>query len=100
MKKFDIEIELRDFTQAEFEKYQPLVIKASRAAYVEFDNGAGVSATSVIRGETVRAAIVTGFLTGVTVEQVAGMKPYVVTWIADEVAKHVKKVTTEPIDPN
>lgn len=100
LEKYGLSIELKDFTQAQFETYQPQVIKASKAAYTEFDNGTGVSATSLIRGETVRAAIKVGFLAGVTIEEIGNLKPYVVQWLADEVARHVKEIVTAPTDPN
>jgi acetate kinase len=98
--KYGLTINLHDFSQAQFEEYQPQVIKAAKLAYTEFDGGTGVSASSVTRGETVRAAVKAGFLTGVTVEEIGELKPYVVEWLADQVRDHVKKVTTAPTDPN
>lgn len=98
--KYGITFELKDFNQEQFEIYQPAAIAASKRAYTEFESGTGITATAVVRGETVRAAISAGILSGIKVEEVGKLKPYIVTWIADEVRDHVKKVVSEPIDPN
>ncbi len=100
--KYGVSIELFDFSQKMFELYQMAVIKASRDAYVSFSdsNGAGVSAQAVVRGETVRKAIQFEIIKGIEIKDVDTLKPYVVTWLADEIQAHVKKVTTAPPDPN
>lgn len=100
MEKYGLNIELLDFTQKQFETYQPLVIKVSKDAYIDFGGGTGISANSVVLGGVVRAAITAGFLTGVTAEQVDGLKPHVVKWLADEVRRHVKEIVAGPVDPN
>jgi len=100
--KYDLSVILNDFSQKQFEAFQMGAIVASRDSFVAFNSSThdGVSATAMVRGQTVRKAIETGILTGITVEQVDGLKPYVVAWLADEVQKHVKFVTTAPVDPN
>lgn len=99
--KHGIKINLHDFNQGAFVKYQKATIEASKDAYVVFNNsGVGVSATAEVRGESVKAAINLEILTGIKPEEVDELKSYVVNWIADELAKHVKAVTTEPADPN
>lgn len=98
--KYGIDAHFHDFSQKQFEQYQKETIKASRDAYFAFSESNGVSAVAVVRGETVRAAIRFEILTGLTLDEVNSLKPYVVEWIADEVRKHVTLVTTAPADPN
>lgn len=98
--KFGITFHLHDFSQKVFETYQKAVILASKESFVSFSDKEGVSATASVRGETVRVAIKTGILSGLSVDDVNGLKPYVVSWIADEVRAHVTAVTTAPPDPN
>lgn len=100
--KHGLTIHLHDFTQGMFSKYQKASIQASKDAYVAFSAAQGVcmTATAEVRGETVKAAINLGILSGVDIKDVDGLKPYVVNWIADALAAHVQTVTTEPADPN
>ncbi len=99
--KYGVTIHLHDFTQGMFSKYQRAAIQASKDAYIAFNtSGVGVTATAEVRGESVKAAIKLGILSGIELKDVDGLKPYVVNWIADELSKHVKAVTTEPADPN
>lgn len=99
--KYGIYIHLHDFNQGVFSKYQKASIQASKDAYIAFNtSGTGVTATAEVRGENVKTAIKLGILSGVDSKEVDTLKPYVVNWIADELAKHVKAVTTEPADPN
>jgi len=99
--KYGIKINLHDFNQGAFAKYQKATIEASKDAYVAFNNsGVGISATAEVRGESVKVAINLGILSGVGLKEVDELKSYVVNWIADELSKHVKAVTTEPADPN
>lgn len=102
IKRFDLSLSLQDFSQGQFEKYQIETIKASRDAYVLFtDQGSGVTASAKVRGEVVRSAIRNGIISvGITPEEVDGLKPYLVEWLADEIRKHVTQVTTAPADPN
>ncbi len=101
LEKYGITIHLHDFTQGVFSKYQKTTIQASKDAYVAFNtSGVGVTATAEVRGESVKAAINLGILSGLRLKDVDELKPYVVNWIADELSKHVKAVTTEPADPN
>lgn len=100
--KFGITICLRDFSQKTFEQYQLAVIKASRAAFVQFSETTndGVSATAYVRGETVREAIRHEIVSGLEIKEVDDLKPYVVSWLANVIQVHVKNVTTAPPDPN
>ncbi len=102
IEKFGLSATLNDFSQKQFEGFQMGVIVASRDAFVSFNPSTndGVSASAFVRGQTVRKAIEAGILTGVTVQQVDELKPHIVTWLADEIQKHVKTVMTAPIDPN
>ena len=98
--KFGISGQLHDFSQAQYEVYQPVALKASRDAYFGFEGGAGLTANAIVRGATCRAAIDAKILTGITAEQVANMKPPAVAWLAEQIRKHVVAVTTPPPDPN
>lgn len=100
MEKYGLTIELKDFTQKQFEIYQPFVIKAAKESYVDFGGGTGVTANSILDSNVIKAALAAEFLTGVTAEQIGDMKPHIVKWLADEVRKHVKTVLTAPPDPN
>jgi len=98
--KYDITVETLDFSQKKFESYQLAVLKASKEAYVAFSDDSGVSASAVVRGQTVREAIRFEIIRGIEMKDVDEMKPYVVTWLADVIQAHVKEVTTAPTDPN
>jgi hypothetical protein len=100
--KYGVTVAFHDFGQAQFEQYQEAAVRAARDAFYLFSgsDGAGVTATAKVRGETVRAALRTGILSGLTLEEVGGLKPYVVEWIADLLRAHVTHVTTAPPDPN
>ena len=91
-----------DFSQNTFEKYQVDIIKTNNDSFypVNDNSGRGIEATSVRRGGTLRAAIVHGILTGMTLEQAGNLKPYIVTWLADEIRLHVVSVVSAPTDPN
>ncbi len=99
--KHGLTINLHDFNQGVYAQYQKETIKASKDAYVAFNtSGVGVTATAEVRGESVRAALRLGILSGIEVKDVDTLKIYVVNWIADELAKHIVSVTTEPTSPN
>lgn len=95
-------VSYNDFNQTVFEKYQVDIIRNNNEAFYSLTDGSGrgVEATAVQRGGTVRAAIAHGILTGITQEQCAALKPYVVRWLADEIKLHVLKVVEGPTDPN
>jgi hypothetical protein len=98
--KYGLTCTLHDFGQKVFEQYQLSTMKASRDAFVKFDGEVGVSASASVRGETVRAALKHGILSGITNEDIDQAKPYAIAWLADEIKAHVIAVTTEPADPN
>jgi hypothetical protein len=98
--KFGITGELKDFSQAQYEVFQPLVHQGSKAAYMPIDGTPGLTAVAVVRGATCRAAITAGILTGITEEQIGAMKPPAVRWLSNEIEKHVRSVTTPVDDPN
>lgn len=98
--KYGLDVHMHDFSQKQFEQYQKETIKASRDAYFAFSDSNGVTASAFVRGETVRTAIRLEIISVLTIEEVDNLKPYIVTWIADELRKHVTDVTTEPADPN
>lgn len=89
--------ELKDFSQEQYETYQPAVLKATRDNFFEIA-GSGLSAEAVVRGATVRAAIRAGFLTGITIEEVGKLSPPAVRWLAEKIIEHVRKVTNPPPD--
>ncbi len=92
---FGITGTLEDFSQDQYEQYQPEVIKAAHDNYFSFGE-AGLSAQAVVRGATVRAAIKAGFLKGVELAEVGKMKPPAVRWLSEEIEKHVRFVTNPP----
>lgn len=99
--KYGLTINLHDFGQPVFEDYQMRTLKAAQEAFFQFSsNGNGFSAESFVRGMTVRTALSLGIISGIEAKDIADMKPYVVTWIADEVKAHVTRVVSEPADPN
>lgn len=100
--KFGLVVELKDFSQAQYERYQPLVLKAAKDNFFSFgiENGGGITANAVVRGATIRAAIEAGFLTGLTPAEVGNLKPAAATWLAGKIEEHVKEVTNPPPDPN
>lgn len=100
--KFGVTVELHDFSQAQYEEYQPKVLKAARDNFFDFGSkgGGGISAQAVVRGETIRAAIQAKFLTGISLDDVGKMAPAAARWLAGEIEKHVVKVTNPPPDPN
>ena len=102
IEKYGVAIHLHDFGQKTFEKYQMAVIRASKEAFVQFSQTTndGVTATAFVRGETVREALKAGIISGIEPKDIDEMKPYVVSWIADEIQNHVKLITTAPTDPN
>jgi len=100
VEKYGVALSLCDFSQLQFEKYQEETIKAAKAAYISFSPDTGVSATAMVRGETVRSAIRNKIVANFEVADVDGLKPYLVEWMADEIRKHVTQVTTAPADPN
>ncbi len=99
-KKFGLAVNFHDFGQKMFEQYQNAFLQASKEAYYAFSPTGGVSAQASIRGETVRAAIQFGIISGIDVKEVDQMKPYVVEWLANQIQAHVKSVVTAPADPN
>lgn len=95
-------VNFHDFSQNALEKYQVDIIKTNNASFYPMsdNSGRGVEATSVRRGGTLRAAITHGIVTGITLEQANNLKPYIVTWLADEIRIHVVRVVNGPTDPN
>lgn len=100
IEKYGVAAELKDFGQKTFEVFQRETLKASAEAYFAWSPTSGVTAQAYVRGCTVREAIRLEILVGVDMAKVDDMKPYVVEWLADEIRKHVKEVTTAPADPN
>lgn len=101
VEKYGVSINLHDFGQSTFEQYQMETIKAARDAFFQFGgDGTGVTAQARVRGTTVRVALRHKIISGIEIEKVGDMKPYVVDWIADEIKKHVTNVVTAPNDPN
>lgn len=100
--KFGLTVILEDFSQDQYEQYQPAVLKASKENFFDFgvQNGGGLTANAVVRGATIRAAIRAGFLKGITLDEVGKLKPAAATWLAGEIEKHVRDVTNPPPDPN
>lgn len=85
-KKLNLTIELSDFSQAQFEKYQEYLLK-SDARTIAVKNGA-----------VVKAAIDAGFLKGVDPAEVPNMSPAAISWVTIRVHRHVVEVTTPPGD--
>ena len=98
--KFGLTGELKDFSQAQYEEFQPLVLKATKESYYSFGDAGGMSAQAVVRGATIRAAIKAKILTGISLEEVGAMKPAAARWLADQIEKHVREVTNPPPDPS
>lgn len=98
--KHGINAELKDFSQAQFEIYQPLAIRASADNFILFGTDKGVTADAVVRGAIVRAAITANFLTGITHEQLGALSPKAVSWLAKKVQAHIKEVVSPEDDPN
>lgn len=98
--KYGVTAQLCDFSQGAFENFQMTAIKASRDAYIAFSDTTGVTANAKVRGETVRAAIQNGILKGIEIKDVDSLRPFVVAWLADEIQKHIKQITSAPENPN
>lgn len=100
--KFGLTVDLKDFSQAQYEQYEPVLIRSIHENTFDFGktNGGSITAQAVVRGTSIRAAIRAGFLTGITVEEVGKLSPPAVTWLAGKIAEHVKEITTPPPDPN
>lgn len=97
--KHGVTMSLHDFGQSVFEDYQLTTVKAAQAAFFQFgSDGSGVTAQSHVRGVTVRTALRLKIVSGVTLEEINDLKPYVVDWMADEIKKHVTNVVTPPVD--
>jgi hypothetical protein len=97
--KFGIIGELVDFSQSQYEIYQPAWLTAARDNYFDFGGGAGFSADAVVKGAVCRAAIMAGFLKGITEKQIGELKPAAVAWLAEVIRKHVDSVLNPPPDP-
>lgn len=90
-KKLKLQIELKDFSQAQYETYHTRLLEYTR----------GNQSTAVASGGVVRAAIDAGFLLGVVKEEVPEMKPKAVSWITRKIHEHVLEITEIPDDdPN
>lgn len=99
--KEGVAVSLHDFGQSIFESYQTQVLAATQKAFFQFSqNGQGVTASAVVRGETVRVAVRLGIISGIQIADVGDMKPHLVEWLADVIKKHVTNVVTAPADPN
>lgn len=99
--KFGISGELKDFSQAQYEQYQPAVLRATRDSFFDFGSGNGaLSAEAVVRGVVCRSAVEAGILVGVNVEDIGKMRPPAVRWLAARIQEHVKAVTDPEPDPN
>ena len=86
-KKYGLNIELKDFSQAQYEMYQDELIKHI-----------GKSAAST-NGAVVRAAKMAGFVSGLP-EDIGAMPPAAVRWLTDKIHEHVMAVANPPDDPN
>ena len=100
--KYGLTVTLDDFSQEQYEQYEPALIRAIQDNTFDFgkSGGGSVTAQAVVRGASIRAAIQAGFLKGITLDEVKKISPPAATWLAGKVAEHVKAVTTPPPDPN
>lgn len=85
-KRYNINGELKDFSQAQYETYHDELLPLRNASNARTNSG------------VVRAAIKAGFLVGVEAGAVADMHPAGVVWLAGKVADHVRQVTTSEED--
>lgn len=99
--KYGLTLHFHDFGQGAFAQYQMETLAAAQKAFFQFaQNGSGVSSDAFERGEALKAAIRNGIVSGVTIESVNELKPFVVSWAVELLKAHIKNVTTEPADPN
>lgn len=87
-KKLNISAELKDFSQAQYEKYHGELLKLTK----------GIDTAANSNGAVVRAAIAAGFLSGVDYDAVANMSPAAVKWLTQKISEHVTEITTVPED--
>lgn len=85
-KKLGITAELKDFSQAQYEKYHDELFPFQ-----------GMPAAKT-NGAIVKAAIKAGFLIGVDVEKVGSMSPAAIVWLDKKIHEHVTAITTPPAD--
>lgn len=86
-KKYGLNIDLRDFSQAQYETYHAELMK-----YIG-------KSTAETNGAVVKAAIRAGFLIGAP-EDIGGMAPAAVKWMTEKIDAHVRSVTEPADDPN
>lgn len=90
-KKLKLKIELKDFSQAQYETYHTKLLEYTK----------GNPSTAVATGAVAKSAIEAGFLLGVSVAEIPDMKPSAVSWITKKVHEHVLEITAIPDDdPN
>jgi len=85
-KKLNLTIDLADFSQAQFEKYQEFLLKSD------------AKTMAVKNGAVVKAAIDAGFLKGIELAEVPNKAPAAVAWATIRIHRHVVEVTTPPGD--
>jgi acetate kinase len=101
VEKYGVHLNLHDFGQDAFAEYQMQRLTAERKAFIQFsEDGNGVTAQAPVRSAIVRTAISLEIISGIQIEDIGDMKPYVVQWIADEIKKHVTNVVSAPPNPN
>ncbi|HUT17258.1 MAG TPA: hypothetical protein VMW84_03055 [Acidobacteriota bacterium] len=87
-KKFGVDIELvEDFTQAQFEKYQNVLIESTNEA----------KAAAVIERALVQAAIEAGILKGIS-KKLEEYTPRVIKWLTVTVRDFINEQTEVPLD--
>ena len=86
--KLNVTATLNDFSQAQYEKYQTVL--------VNIPTEREKIAMAVADGTVVRAAIDAGILTGVEAEKVGDMPPAVVKWLTRKIHFHVEEIVTVP----
>lgn len=84
--KLHLKIELVDLTQEQLEKYQEFLVTG----------GKNLQSAAAFNSLVIRAAITTGFLSGVELVSIPVMRPAAVTWITQEVLAHVKEQNEIP----
>ena len=86
--KFGVDIELvEDFTQAQFEKYQNVLIESTNEA----------KAAAVIERALVQAAIEAGILKGIS-KKLEEYTPRVIKWLTVTVRDFINEQTEVPLD--
>lgn len=100
--KFQLVVELDDFSQNQLETYQTELVKFSREkaetvvtlVMTQKDN----EANAVLNGATARAAIKAGILKGIEADLIGAQNPAAVTLLARAVRQHIKEITEVPLE--